>query len=500
MSNKTKLKGYEVDFVKMIRNNNIADEGVMEENKADLYFMLDYFDLLFHKSLKGDEKVYRKYWHIESDISKGALAYKASYKTLSLYAAEGNNLDRLWKSGDDELSDCPFLGVIQINIVYYIYKSELQVEKTLTHLENEISHKICAIFKEDPQMHYYLYRSSTSSDFCMILKSNKIEDIFKASMAINNMVVFDGDNKFNFNTYTNIGIECVQGNKGNFCTFSENIIQANRNCQFALRFTAPSKIANQRYKKSDEIKERYLVEHMDGLFGRYDFLVRLNMEEFAQIYPVLCKSKVIGNKEGILQDKNKSSFVDLLREGIETGEIQIINERVLVPLAEVGFEISEKEKNKGYAALKEDENALKEIVRAAGEKLRNSMNEFEKLRGEFIEERRAFIDICRELREIINTYVPQGMDHDSNVNCQILVSDLQVVFQNIKDWKVFYEKQEDSNVKKLEREHFLSDLRVAVEAINQYYKFLQNVNAQTWQSPIYEIQTQLDSEKMMIAY
>ena len=39
-----------------------------------------------------------------------------------------------------------------------------------------------------------------------------------------------------------------------------------------------------------------------------------------------------------------------------------------------------------------------------------------------------------------------------------------------------------------------------ISAINRYYKFLQNVNAQTWQSPLYEIQTQLDAEKMMIAY
>ena len=48
--------------------------------------------------------------------------------------------------------------------------------------------------------------------------------------------------------------------------------------------------------------------------------------------------------------------------------------------------------------------------------------------------------------------------------------------------------------------HFLNDLRLIIDAIDQYYKFLQNVNAQTRQSPLYEIQTQLDAEKMMIAY
>lgn len=54
-TNSTAVK-YDVDIIEMIRNNNIAT-GQDSTNKYNTYFMLDYFDLLFHKSLTGKEKI-----------------------------------------------------------------------------------------------------------------------------------------------------------------------------------------------------------------------------------------------------------------------------------------------------------------------------------------------------------------------------------------------------------------------------------------------------------
>lgn len=492
-------KMYNVELVKMIRNNNMVINKKELMRDSDTYFMLDYFDLMFHKSFIGEEKEYKKFWNIEREISDETLEYKSAYKTLSLYIDCKNDKNEIWKREPHSFSATPFLGIIQINILYHIYKKELEVRPTLEHLETEIIKEVVVSSQNKPGLHFQMYRSSTSSDFCLIVRSNRIEDIFQISTLINNMIISYNETEFNFRTYTNVGIECVQNIDKKFQTFSEDIIELNNQCKFSIRFTTSNEFASKEYKSAEDGKVHYLIEHMSGLFGRYDFMVHLTMEEFARIYPVLCKSKVLGNAE----EKGAGeahSLVELLVQGIENGEVQIINERVLVSLGTAGAGNSNVAISQKKELLEAKEKKFSNVVRSVNRELGNSVKEFQKLEGEFIEERRVFIDISRELKEVINTYVPQGMDHDSHVNWLILISDLRVVFECINDWKDFYKNLKDETQKKEEREHFLDDLRLATEAINQYYKFLQNVNAQTWQSPLYEIQTQLDAEKMMIAY
>ena len=49
-----KEQKYDTSYVQMIRNNNVAaGKGSIEG--YDTYFMLDYFDLLCHRKLTGDE-------------------------------------------------------------------------------------------------------------------------------------------------------------------------------------------------------------------------------------------------------------------------------------------------------------------------------------------------------------------------------------------------------------------------------------------------------------
>lgn len=68
---------YSVDIIKMIRNNNIAT-GKDSLSGYDTYFMLDYFDLLFHQTLTGESKLYREFWNIRDSYEKKTLNYKAA--------------------------------------------------------------------------------------------------------------------------------------------------------------------------------------------------------------------------------------------------------------------------------------------------------------------------------------------------------------------------------------------------------------------------------------
>lgn len=503
-----------VDIIKMIRNNNIA-VGMNSMKGYDTYFMLDYFDLLFHRNLTGTDKNYKEFWNIKDNHEEKGLKYKVAYKTLSLYTGKENVDEDIFKIRKDvktdSLSTKPFLGIVQINFVHCIYEKEPSIEETLLDCEQKIIDCLKENgFEKNKKICYRIYRSSTSGDFCVVVKSAVVENIFKISTLINNLVVSCGGENFKFNTYTNIGIECLVDEQEQFLSFHEETIEENSQCEFALRLTTNNGFAYrifQKIKKTNKEQingKKVVIEPMEGLFGRYDFLLHLSMREFAEIYGVLCTSKVAGKRYGESSslDDDGRTFMQLLQTGIEEGKIKIINERVLVPLSDMTFDLKEAENTfvSDVEPLEEREDKLKKYVNDVSIELKKKMKKFQGMENIFIEERRAFIDISRELWEVITTYVPQGMENDSHVNWQILISDLRVVFASIEKWEESYKECHSTEECKNKRVHFLEDLRLVTDAVNQYYKFLQNVNAQTWQSPLYEIQTQLDAEKMMIAY
>lgn len=495
---------YNVEVVRMLRNNSIAT-GEDHMDGHDTYFMLDYFDLLFHRSLTDKNKTYKGFWDIGEQGDK-SLGYKAAYKTLSLFAERGKGPSGIFKvqaaEGSHTLSTSPFLGIIQIDFIHGIYGKTPSTEEILTVCEEKIVECLTKNICMQQEDCYRIYRSSTSGDFCLAVKSGVVEKIFRIATLINNLTISWKGEKFGFNTYTNIGIECLIDEKGMFRSFREDTVQNNNACVFALRITTDSAFARQLFDSTKK-KERVLPGAMEGLVGRYDFLLYISMEEFAKLYSALCESKLIRKDKGtITAEEGDMSTVRLLQTGIGAGRIKVINERVLVPLSDHMFGL----KGAGdisvspHSQITDREGILKEKVITISERFVTSARRFQDMEKMFLEERRVFIDVSRELWEVVNTYVPQGMEYDSHVNWQILISDLQVTFDYIERWKDSYEHCSNREECKYLRMHFLNDLRLIIDAIDQYYKFLQNVNAQTRQSPLYEIQTQLDAEKMMIAY
>lgn len=509
MGTDNKEQKYDTGYVQMIRNDNVAAEEKSIKD-YDTYFMLDYFDLLCHKKLIQSDKIYTKFWNINDGHTQEEWNYKVACKTLSLYKKTDGDEDIFEiRKGMEELSGRPFLGIIQIRFAHRTYKKELNVEETLTACEEEIIKCVRENgYKSCDDIDYRIYRSSTSGDFCLVIKSADIKSIFKISTLLDNLTIQNYE-EFKLNTYTNVGIECpiAENPQESKLRFSNSIIQRNNDCKFALRFTTGNDFAKKIYSAAEGVKNNEItIEQMRGLFGRYDFQLYLSMSDFAEIYPALCKRKIIGvaEEEAEQNDDENIPLTELLKAGILKNEIEIINERALVPLEEDIFCLHAT----GMSQIDCEDKACKENaeeangidVQKSNHSFKDEMEEFRKLKELFIEERRTFINISRELLEVIHTYASQGIEKDSYVNWKILTKDLTVVFKCIKEWKMSYDELEDKVDRKLFREKFFQDLRLDIDAINQYYKLIQNVNAQTWQAPLYEIQTQLDAEKMMIAY
>ena len=105
---------YSTHILELVRNNGIA--GEMQEDVA-VFFMFDYFDLLFYKRLEGESKKYTEYLAL-NDAFKNEKDYKVSFKYLSLYQyleKETSNPFEINRN-KESLSENPFLGLIQVSL------------------------------------------------------------------------------------------------------------------------------------------------------------------------------------------------------------------------------------------------------------------------------------------------------------------------------------------------------------------------------------------------
>ena len=152
---------YSTYILELIRNNGITniDGESFEGEKSDeevpfRFLMFDYFDILYCKELRGDEKKYLNYLSIENafeDTIQHSKNYKVSYKTLSLYCKSNNELSESDEefqnifsilSTGENLSSIPFLRLIHISLCKDNYIREnmegIEIESFLENCENMI--------------------------------------------------------------------------------------------------------------------------------------------------------------------------------------------------------------------------------------------------------------------------------------------------------------------------------------------------------------------------
>ena len=483
---------YSTHILELVRNNGIA--GEMQEDVA-VFFMFDYFDLLFYKRLEGESKKYTEYLAL-NDAFKNEKDYKVSFKYLSLYQyleKETSNPFEINRN-KESLSENPFLGLIQVSLCKDSFikfdANKDSVDSFLNLCEDKILETVFEVKKSGEYSieKFQIYRSSTTGDFCLALRTDSVETIYSIAVAINNR---QNKDDISFLTYTSVGIECCRKENGQYCTLSNDFVIKHQDLYFALRFSADYQLENQlnKYRGKNGESDQW-CQVTKGLFGRYDYLLNIKIEEFKEIYPVLCERKIGGYKSSDKQ-YDKTNFT--LRNIMKYPNIRNINERILVNLYHVEKEVicnideAERKKNVQIKNL----HLYEKIV-----KLRDNYLQY------FSEENRAFLDLARGTIEIFKAFSALGMERDAYMNWLVFYKDMEILCNCIKKWMDSYEEiaETEEEQKRRLREKVLVNWRVNLQSINQYTRLLQNVNYQTYQSPIYEIQTQIDTEKIMVAY
>ncbi len=485
---------YSTHVLELVRNNG---KPTIDRNQNGHFLLFDYFDILIHEELTGKRKVYKNYFSI-ADTFHDDKDYKVSYKTLSLYCKNSEKLKNPFGSmGDgEELSQIPFLGLIQISLCKENYQLQnssqsVIVDEFLTSCENKILNAIqkTKCFSENDPTVMQLYRSSTTGDFCLAMRTDSADKVYNVALALNGSQ--NSPTECPVLTYTNVGIECKVLSNGSYGTLSQTFIDNHIDLAFALRFSADGGLLPilEQYEK---VHNNGNLEAVKGLFGRYDYLLHIGIKDFAEIYPLLCEKK-FGKLEHSSAGKERSELKDILNYP----HIKNINERLLVDLKIQKSEIS----NNPRTDVAERDRAVTE----RNEMLYTRIMKLKDWKTCFSKENRSFHDLHRGMVGIYKTFSALGMEREAYLNWKIFCQDMETLcesleycFENCKT--INKDPTKDESWKRSYRLWLLKDWRINIQAINQYTRLVQNINYQTYQSPIYEIQTQIDTEKTMIAY
>lgn len=493
---------YSVHVVEMVRNNGITQ---VANESSDCFFMFDYFDALYHKELSGAEKKYVNYLCIK-DSFEDYQNYKVSYKVLSLYQhsekIEEKQKENPFKLDGDGLSDAPFIGLVQITLCKenYVNKEDAQaIDAFLCHCEKNILSIVETHLKQN-DCHVsakQLYRSSTTGDFCLVLRTESVEAIYRIAIALND-TQSNPVKGMSFFTYTNVGMEC-KVKDGRYCTLSNDFISRYKDLMFALRFSATTQFGKllEQYVQQRN-KGKLFLEKAKGLFGRYDYLLNICIEEFAEIYPILCEKKLGAVNETGESGKKKEADNTAnmsLSYIIQTFFVQNINERILINISDL---------SKGGDSNSPSTRADRKNVMKKNKEVYGEIEKLDRWHEYYAEEHREFKELLRCMKEMCRTFLPAGMEQDAYINWIVFRKDVEVLCECIdkkmEELKAAKMAGCDEEELKRYRVRLLKNWRQNIQAINQYTKLVQNVNYQTYQSPVYEIQTQIDTEKAMVAY
>lgn len=484
-----------------LERNNSHARRLNFTNAEQVFFMLDYFNFLYVKRLENDRDGYKMLCGIDNNDDMAA-----ARKIMGIYAlTKGNDevkdLFRCGKQEQGKTSRAPFLGIVQINIIEYENEEGEQirldcVEDQLFKYRRKIEKSLEQSLADNGE--FQVFHTITSEDFCVVIRTAEISKIYEAVTGL--MEVKNSKGKRIFFTYTNVGIECVKDNRKElmenlqktqteFLCLNNNVISLNKNIQFAIRFRMEKCVLGEIQNIEHCDASNCKFEEVNGLFGRYDLVVRINAHEFEDIYPYLCRNKAGYAIETSNMAVSSSPLVTEMVKGMERGTIKAINTRVLMDLSKT---ITANESDVQPWFDESIGSRIEERSNSVSEKFRSLQNAYG---NRFVFYRYRYADLCNMLERMISSYKNLAYELDTHTNWFICNQYLEIVFENIVHYMKAVQADDDRAMEK-----FINEFQNFVYAFGEFVRILQDNNQHTIQAPRYDVVTPIDGQKFLLAY
>lgn len=478
--------------LKLIRSTDRTDT-VRFNNDETVFFMMDYFNFLKSVRLQRGYHGYKKLCGLKNEYSEG-LAYQSIgiYRVWRKDFEQNSEKSNLFEA--DELR--PFIGLILVYILDYQISDSPDMDTGERQIEDmgELLEAYRRLLRENIKLDekdYAIFQTIAGADLCVAVRTDQLLDIYNTAkdiMDIGNMC-----GKRVFFTYTNVGIACGTGENlrnspDSLITLDTDMLEKNKDIKMAIRFRMENSVLTEMRKLQKELPS--VVEVVNGLFGRYDLVVRCSMSEFCEIYPYLYKNKVNALKDvDDNEDKLNSRINRILLKSMYAGTIRTMNIRVLINIEEVSDNHSEGPKPWLDSGA---QNQIKDAVQCIKE---NYAAFQKKYQSRFLMNKYWYQDICGIFERILNLYEGLAYEFDTYFNWRVYEDYLHILFRNM---NLYMEKIKTDNQSEVRL--FITEFQWFIHAFDEYIKILQGVNQNTLQAPKYDSAAPFDGQKFLLAY
>lgn len=491
----------EIRMLSLFRCCSAKDMQENEHNKTDInYFVTDYFDGIEVEKLNPEETTFSECMGIKQQANekKGV-----SHQRYCLYSEIETKTEK-----EDIFRMCeeyPILTVIQLFINPDVYQAEkfedeqeLSAENWMNKLEN------CIFAWTDSsnlskEIKWKIYQLVSAGDLAIIVRSKKVHAAYDLCSLVRSIrLVIDNKEQEEaaFYSYSICGV--LDHNQPD--TRAENCVEwknyLEEGDQVVIRIQYAQTFRQQSEENSDLKKE--VLQNGSHLFGRYDHQIFCNPEEFQELYPYLKKYKfgpINISEDGI--EKISSPKVRMLLEMMKKEYISYANERLLLnysqdPLLEGTGIPAEKWRLQFDGAWEflytRNSNKIEEI-REKVEKLEEKISPYYQSARNLKEYIRLSGRLCRILYEI-----------NKLQELRISVTNLLAQYKDMIDSLMGILDEIDSDHPRVYADTLEENLRHGIGALEIFTRYIRNVNLQTFQTPNYDLQTNMCVEKILLAY
>lgn len=331
-----------------------------------------------------------------------------------------------------EDENLPFLGVILISIN--------KIDKSFKEVLNESIDKLSVDMRSISKNK--LYKTLNCADICIALRTGKMRDIYNTVMLVKK---FFSGNDISANIST---IQCVTFDPDSIST-NKDLLDFNRAVMFDLRFQNPPKFGCKGY----------------GILGLGGVTARIDFEAyFKNVYP-----QFITNKQS------------------ETGEIDIVNERII-------YEITGEE----YCVSKRNNNneTYNKYIKSLNDKLKNINREFQE-KAENIPPtyKYKFEEEHMFLSELVKVFADMGFQY-TEINGYIFCVQIGLVLEECDNIIKNYIAKDPRKWCKV----LIKNMHKAAVCINNYNSMLQFLSLDSVNVPTHRFQAKINTEKYISAY
>lgn len=341
---------------------------------------------------------------------------------------------------------------------------------------------------------YEIYHQFNAGDFCLALRTDDVQSGYQLANAIRTSDIGFG---VTLDTYTIVGIEEPRENQFSASADGHNVV---------LRLSIRDMSCLETLHKSLQSgADGNAVTGLKGLAGRYDATLTLTLTQFQQLYPYLWESKFGKRPQPSPSNETADQFADPVVRWIyeHIGEIEFINERLLIDLPADGFPVS------AVHGLDPEK------VRRQNDYIQESLARLKRWTPEYgywnmLDE---FGQKLRMVEDVWNSFSNLRFQGDSCINGNMFFAQMCLVLlcieKHLQTFDAHPLEEEtpgtpayDARMKLIEggfRDLF-AWISTACTSMHNFNFRLQSINRQSFQAPIYECQMHMDPEKYLVAY